>query len=142
MNFDKTLGKLIGQLHHSLTRYLNDELEKAQTGITTDQFRLLTHLWQQDGQSQQDLAYCAHRDRASITRMIDILENQLIITRIPDKNDRRVNLIYLTKKGKELEKIASDCAQKSLDQMTNGFSIEEKSLFHTLLLKASDNLKS
>jgi DNA-binding MarR family transcriptional regulator len=141
MEFKKTLGRQIGVLYHRLSRRLNGLLEEAGTGITVDQFRLLTMLWKEDGMTQQQLATLVGRDRASITRMADILEEQGIISRIADKNDRRINLIYLSKKGRELEPLAAACAQKALDEMTQNFNENEKTIFSQLTQRAIENLK-
>lgn len=141
MDFENTFGRYIGLLHGLGTKRLNDLLYEAETEITADQFRLLTLLWKEDGIAQQKLACLLGRDRASVTRMADILENQHLITRIADKEDKRVNLLYLTKKGKELEKKSAECAQKVLDEMTSDFSEEEECMFKTLLQKAIKNFK-
>jgi MarR family transcriptional regulator, organic hydroperoxide resistance regulator len=141
MNFEATLGRQTGVLYYLLSRRLNELLTEAGTGITVDQFRLLTMLWPEDGITQQQLATLLGRDRASITRMTDILENQGVLVRISDKSDRRINLIYLTKVGKEIEPIAAACAKKVLDEMTRNFSAEEQTLFSNLLKRAIENLK-
>jgi DNA-binding MarR family transcriptional regulator len=72
--------------------------------------------------------------------MTDILEEQGIVMRIPDKNDRRINLIYLTKKGREIEPAAAACAQKALGEMTRNFTPEEEAQFSGLLQRAIQNL--
>jgi len=141
MKFETSLGRYVGYLHYILTKELNELLGEENANITADQFRLLTHLWKEDGINQQNLAACLNRDRAGVTRMIDILENQSLIKRVDDKEDRRVNRIYLTTAGKELESVATKCAQQSLDKMTTGFTEDEKKAFETLLLKAIQNLK-
>lgn len=72
--------------------------------------------------------------------MADILEEQGIIMRVSAKSDRRINLIYLSKKGRELEPAAADCAQQALDAMTQNFSTAEKAVFSELLQRAIQNL--
>jgi DNA-binding MarR family transcriptional regulator len=140
MNYEKTLGRQSGVLYHLLSRRMNGLLNEAGLGITVDQFRLLTMLWKEDGITQQQLAVLLGRDRASITRMADILEEQGIISRIPNKNDRRINQIYLSKKGRELEPAAAACARQALDEMTRNFSENEKNTFSQLLQRAIENL--
>lgn len=140
MNYEETLGRQTGVLYYLLSRRLNSLLAEAGTGITTDQFRLLTMLWREDGITQQQLAAQLGRDRASVTRMADILEGQGIVMRIADKNDRRINLLYLTKKGRELEPAAAACARKALDDMTRNFSEAEEATLSHLLQRAIQNL--
>jgi DNA-binding MarR family transcriptional regulator len=139
MNYANTLARYIGITYSLQSKRLNELLEENEVGITTDQFRLMTHLWKQDGVPQQNLACNLSRDRASVTRMVDILENEGFITRIPDKADRRVNLIYLTKRGKELEIKAAACAQRCLDEMTKNLSKEEQHTLSALLQKVMKN---
>ncbi len=140
MDYEKTLGRQTGVLNHLLSRRLNGLLAEAGTGITVDQFRLLTMLWREDGITQQQLATMLGRDRASVTRMTDILEEQGILMRIADKNDRRINLLYLTKKGRELEPAAAACARQTLVEMTQNFSPEEEVALSKLLQRAIQNL--
>lgn len=141
MNFEKNIGRYIGRLNYLGLKRMNELLTEAGANITADQFRLLTHLWKQDGIPQNQLALRLGRDRAGVTRMVDILENQHIITRIADTNDRRINLIYLTKPGKELETKAAECAQKYLNEMMEDFAEDEKIQFSSLLQRAVTNLK-
>lgn len=141
MQFDKTLGKHVTSLSYLLSKQLNKSLAERDAGITSDQFRLLSNLWRKDGVTQQKLAIYIGRDKASVTRMITILENSGLVTRIAKDNDKRVNLIYLTKKGRQLENISSQAVQESLDLMTKDFSLSEIEMFEDLLIRTSNNLK-
>lgn len=140
MNYEQTLGRQSGVLYYLLSKRLNSLLAEAGAGITVDQFRLLTMLWKEDGTTQQQLADKLGRDRAGVTRMTDILEEQGILVRVADKSDRRVNLLYLTKKGREIEPLAAAAAQRALDDMTKDFSPEEKNVFAQLHNRAIHNL--
>ncbi|MEM8966693.1 MAG: MarR family transcriptional regulator [Bacteroidota bacterium] len=141
MDFDNTLGRYIGQLNTALSMALNQELQRAKVDVTSEQFRLLTHLWKEDGLSQIILAERTGRDRGSITRMLDILENKGFTVRVADKNDRRINNIYLTKKGQSIQSSAVSCAQVVLSKITEGFSESERKELHQLLKKASENFE-
>lgn len=141
MQFDKTLGKHITSLSYLLSKQLNKSLEEHYTEITSDQFRLMTNLWRRDGISQQKLAIYIGRDRANIARMVSILEKNGFVTRISDEKDKRINLIFLTKKGKELEHSAWKSVQDSLSKMTINFTEDEITQFEQLLIKAANNLK-
>ncbi len=141
MDFEDNVGRYIGRIHNLFSYKLNELLRESEAGITVDQFRLLTHLWKEDGISQQQLAQLVRRDRASITRMVDILEEQGFINRTADKDDRRINLIFLTKKGKQLEPIASKAAQETLEISQKGFSKANRLAFADFLKKVIVNLK-
>ncbi len=141
IDFENNIARQVGRLSHLFAQRLNTGLQAQGIGITADQFRLLTCLWRTDGLSQQQLAVQVGRDRATVTRMVDLLEDQLIITRIPDREDKRSNLIYLTKKGQQLESAAAQCGQVVLDQAKHGFSPEEEELLSSLLGRAIQNLR-
>lgn len=141
VDFENNLARQVGRVSHLMGQRLNAGLQAQELGITADQFRLLTCLWGKDGLSQQQLAVQLGRDRATVTRMVDLLEDQLIITRIPDRDDKRSNLIYLTKKGQQLEVPAAQCGQAVLDQAMQDFSHEEKALLSDLLSRVAQNLR-
>ncbi|NBP71183.1 MAG: MarR family transcriptional regulator, partial [Cytophagia bacterium] len=95
-----------------------------------------------DGITQQALALLLGRDRASVTRMVDILEAQHLLKRMADKNDRRVKRIVLTREGKLLKTKAYRAAEKSLEVALKGFSKTEQNQLMTQLEKVIRNLKS
>lgn len=142
MEIENNFGRYIGRIHYLLSRKLTQLNEASGNGITADQFRLLTHLWKQDGITQQALALLLGRDRASVTRMVDILEAQDILKRVADKKDRRVKRIVLTRKGKLLKTKAYKAAEKSLEVALKGFSKADQVLLMSQLGKVIQNLKN
>jgi DNA-binding MarR family transcriptional regulator len=129
----------LGRLYHALTRLQNQQHAEVQSGVTADQHRLLAHLWKKDGMCQYELAHCTGRDRAGITRMVDILENAGVVERRADQRDRRLNLIYLTEAGHALKPLAEQVDSQALSYLMQNFSPEEKATFIHLLEKAIQN---
>lgn len=70
--------------------------------ITPEQWNVLKHLQEKDGISQKDLSYMADKDKTTITRIIDSLEERGALHRHVNPNDRRSFLIYLTEEGRSL----------------------------------------
>lgn len=141
MEFENTLGRFIGRLKYLIYQELNKELKKSNLCITGEQFRLLTHLWKKDGLTQQKVADLTYRNRGSITRMVDVLEKNGVIKRIEDKRDRRVNLIYLTDHGRELEVEAVKCVESIHEKITRDFTLEEIDIYSDLLKRSIQNLE-
>lgn len=52
-----------------------------------------------------------------------------------------MNLIYRTKKDRELQPVAAACAKQALDNMTQNFCETEKTDFSQWLCRAIENLK-
>lgn len=141
MNFEKNIGRFVGRLNYQLAQEGSRVLQREGADITTDQFRLLTHLWKKDGQPQAVLAQKTGRDKGSTARMVDTLERKEIIYRKPDLSDRRINVICLTEKGKQLESLAKKCATEVLNKATKGFSEKEIVDLQELLMKALKNFE-
>ena len=110
-NSEQLLFFLIKRTSRAFMRRLNHNFSEAGHDITGEQWRLLTRLWCKDGQRQQDLADVVHKDKTSITRLIDSMEKHDLVVRIPDRMDRRQKLIYLTDKGKRLREESMQVVQ-------------------------------
>ena len=76
-----------------------------------------------------------------MTRLIDNMERQHLVVRISDKNDRRTNLIHLTKTGRELESKAYKIANATLEQALDGLTMEELKIGQEVLRKVFINTK-
>jgi DNA-binding MarR family transcriptional regulator len=140
-DFEKSYGRILGVAYTALYRHLAKLMKEKDLPITPDQFRVLTHLWQRDGLSQQELALGSDRDRANVTRIIDILEREGIVRRNDHESDRRTYRIELTKKGKDLEHEAADCGQMSIKDALHGVSKVELEICLKVLRKTIENLK-
>lgn len=69
-------------------------------GITSVQAMVLRFLYDQDGMTSIDLGKKTELDSATLTGVIDRLENAWLIDRKDNPHDRRSIQIFLTEKGK------------------------------------------
>jgi DNA-binding MarR family transcriptional regulator len=138
---DQSFGRVLGVAYTHLHRRLQKHLKENNLSITADQFRVLTQLWQSDGCSQQELALGSNRDRANVTRIIDILEREGILERRDHETDRRVYRIYLTNKGKNMEQAAAAAAQASIKDAQKGISKSDLDICMAVLKKSIQNLR-
>lgn len=138
--FENSFGRILGVAHTSMFRYLSKLMKEENLPITPEQFSVLSHLWQKDGLQQTELALCTNRNRANVTRILDILERENILERRDDENDRRVFRIYLTEKGKSLREITAKCAEKAIKDSLEGLSKEEIDTCIKVLLKIKKNV--
>ena len=101
INFDMQLIFAImnGKVSAAINRKLYRNFRAMGLDITPEQWTVLIFLWKRDGVSQQELCNATFKDKPSMTRLIDNMEKQHLVVRINDKNDRRTNLIHLTKTG-------------------------------------------
>lgn len=138
--FETSFGRILGVAHTAMFRHLSTLMKEQELPITPDQFRLLSHLWEKDGLKQSELAICTNRNRANVTRIIDILEREGIVERRDDPDDRRVHRIYLTEKGKLLRKKTAKCAIQSIEDSLKGIPDEDVETCKNVLQKITDNL--
>lgn len=101
--------------------------------MTPVQFALLNQLWRKDGQFSYELSKSLLLDSATITGIIDRLEQNGLIERRTDPNDRRTKVIFLTEKGRKLEKPLKKQMDEMNDEVLYGLSDDEKRQFKKIL---------
>jgi DNA-binding MarR family transcriptional regulator len=139
-DIEQSLFFLIRRISKAFREKLNHAFDKAGHDVTSEQWRILKCLWQNDGQIQQNLADIVHNDKTCITRVIDAMEKRNLVVRIPDKLDRRQKLIYLTNKGKELQEELMGLVQKASLEAQQGIEPERLDILKEVLEKIYNNL--
>ena len=126
-NFDIQLifAILNGKVSAAINRKLIRNFRLNDMEITPEQWTVLLYLWEKDGVTQQELCNATFKDKPSMTRLIDNMEKQHLVIRVPDKKDRRTNKIHLTDNGKKLEEKARFIANKTLKEALHGLTLEE-----------------
>lgn len=111
-------------------------------GFTRTQWLLLRRLGEQPGVSQSELADMLEVERATAGRLIDKLEENGWVERQPDDDDRRINRIYLTKKGRSVHGIIGPIAEAMVEDELSGLSKKERETLTDLLLNVKQNLQN
>ncbi|HZG14047.1 MAG TPA: MarR family transcriptional regulator [Candidatus Bathyarchaeia archaeon] len=131
MRIEDCLTFLASKTYQRLSQLAKTKLSKL--GITTTQCALLHVLWEQDGLKGIELGERLRIDGATITGMLDRLEQNGIIERRPDSRDRRINLIFVTDKGKELEGPVKAVMKEVDGAVLKGFTEEEAAIFKKMM---------
>ncbi|MCQ2066190.1 MAG: MarR family transcriptional regulator [Bacteroidaceae bacterium] len=108
--------------------------------LTPEQFLLIDLLWNQGAMSQQNLADSMEKDKNSITKLVDALENKGLVVRVRDKSDRRSNTVILTQKAEDMKNDTKEFGIAMLDGMLAGISEEELRGMLSTLAKLSKNM--
>jgi DNA-binding MarR family transcriptional regulator len=132
---------ITGKASTALARRLQKNFKQNGLDITIEQWSVLYQLWKNDGMSQRELCNSTYRDKPSITRLVDNLEKMKLVRRVPSKDDRRMNLIYLTEAAKALQEGSMDLANLTLNEALTGVSPADIELCKSVLQKVYDNLK-
>jgi len=131
---------ITGKASTAIARRLQKNFKQAGVDITVEQWSVLYHLWKEEGQSQQQLCDATFRDKPSITRLVDNLEKIKLVKRVPSKNDRRINLIYLTREAKNLQEKTMDLANQTLNEALSGVTNGQIEIAKEVLQTVYNNL--
>lgn len=131
---------ITGLASTALARRLQKNFKQSGVDITIEQWSVLYHLWKHDGMSQQELCEASYRDKPSITRLLDNLERQGLVQRVPSKDDRRIKRIFLTAAGAGLRDSTMDLANQTLNEALEGVPAKEIELCKSVLQQVYDNL--
>lgn len=97
-------------------------------------------LWTKDGQSQTELAEFLGKDKTTVVRLIHTMEKSILVVRVPSKEDKRINLIYLTQKGKGVQQEVMKCIQQTLARALDGISTKDEETAKKVLKDMHKNL--
>ena len=132
---------ITGKASTAIARRLQKKLNSCGLNLTIEQWSVLYHLWKEDGKSQQELCNATFRDKPSITRLVDNLEKLNLVKRVASENDRRINLIYLTKQAQKLQDQTMELAEETLNEALIGVPPEQIDVCKQVLQIVYDNLK-
>lgn len=96
----------------------------------------LIYLSENSGEiTQKDLAEAIRRDKVYTMRIVDYLCGKELLIRKQDCNDRRCQLLEVTKKGKSLIPLIKEGITKTNELLFHDFSEQEKEAFKTSMNK-------
>ena len=130
------LGEITRILHKRVTAIF----KQREFDVTVEQFGVLVVLWYQEGINQKEIALQLNRDKTTITRIIDNMVKRNLVVKVPDQLDGRGNLIFLTQKGKALQKEMIESSGAVYVQALSSISDEKLSLCLNVLLNIKKNL--
>lgn len=103
---------------------------------------VLMTLWENDGLQASELGRKAGLEPSSMTGMIDRMERDGLITRQSDPNDRRALRIYLTDKGKSVQKPVMGVVDKALASVFENITDDEMEQTKKVLRTFIENIQA
>lgn len=145
MKFEKTTGfydsKRLGDslfiFHKNHKKYLNDQL--SEYGLNLIQALCLVMIHEGENLNQKDLAQGLYLTKGAITKAVKKLVEDGWIIREKSSEDKRHNILNLSKKGRELIPILYSINEKWETKMgLNELDPQFVEVFNELTLKAID----
>jgi len=119
------------RVHNKMHRHSMDHLKCSH--VTPAQFDVLAQLRVAPGISQQELSEKLLVTKVNICGLLDRLEEQRLVERRPDPEDRRSHRLYLTGEGRELaEKIIPEHEDFIQEHMSTLSDEEQRALLALL----------
>lgn len=141
-DFNKTLAPWIGKTFKMMNMFISDVFQKNNINVTKEQWIVLKVLNEdKDGIVQNELAFITERNKASLTRLINVMEKNNLVARIPSKEDSRKNFIYITKNGKQLFLKMKPIMLQRIESFQVGITEEEKETFIKVMTKIQNNIQ-
>lgn len=117
------------------------EFALADVGLHAGQEQLLSCLWEEDGQTQVELAQKMRVQPPTVNKMLSRLESTGLVERRLDPADNRFTRVYLTDVGQHLKQEVEQAFTKLEERVVANLSLEEQILLKRLLMQVHENLK-
>jgi DNA-binding MarR family transcriptional regulator len=136
---DVTAVCLLRAIAADLTTLLQESLDRY--GISEGRFRVMGHLLDRDGPAtHSQLAEASGVTKGTVTGLIDGLEGDGLVRRIPSPDDRRVSLIELTPAGEKTLQDMLPGHLRRLSDLLGGVDKAERQTLTQLLRKVRAGL--
>ncbi len=135
--FEMIVGRMMLEIFRVLKKRTG---EQAEIKITNEQFGLLHAIYMNiDEVIQQDIANIMGKDKSSILRIIDSLEEKELVRRVVDTNDRRKNYLMVTKKGEGIIKQYLSITLELSKELQQGLSKSDLDTFYKVVNHIKSN---
>jgi DNA-binding MarR family transcriptional regulator len=116
------------------------EFHEHGLSITPEQWIVLVLLWERDGRTPSELSEATLRDRPTMTRILDTLERNGLLTRKPTQEDKRARIVHLTRAGRALRVPLTAGARRIVKRLERGIPEADLRVTRRTLQRIFDNL--
>lgn len=108
--------------------------------LTPAQFGVLAHLVANEGISQQALSQRLFVTKGNVCGLIGRLEERGLVVRHSDPEDKRINLLHLTPKGRELAERVVPAHEQFISEYMSTLSFQEQGKLRSLLRRLDKSI--
>ncbi len=137
---DDSMGFIINRVAKQFRKRLHSAFKENGLTLTPEHWAVLNRLWENDGLSQSEIADQTFKDKANITRILDVMERNGLIKRQRHEHDRRSFRIFLNDKGKQYKSYIIPFAQQVNQTALKNLNVEDIAELKKLLNKIYENL--
>jgi len=141
MSDRKSLESLF-QLVHALKRQLHDQASQLDLTITPMHIRVMKIIDRKKPCTAIDIASFLGRDKAQVTRLVNTLINENLITKEPNPEDKRSQYLCVTESGAKLVEEIAKIDANTMKMMTKNLTQQELDEFQRISTLMTLNLES
>jgi len=123
----------------SYRRYVQNQFKAHGFSITVDQWLVLKVLSENSKLTQSDLADLVFKDKASMTRLIELLVLKKLVQRAPHETSGRRFQLIITEKGHDLIAHITPLVKNNRNQALKGITQADLQLTENTLKKIIEN---
>jgi DNA-binding MarR family transcriptional regulator len=140
IDLESSIGPWLGKTVKMVDYYVQESFKENNIDLTKEQAIILKVLSEKGSQNQNELACSTFRDKSSLARLLSTMENKKYIVRKPDKDDKRINNVSITKLGESINHKSLPLIKEVVTTMQQ--NISEKDIKNTIkiLQKIQSNL--
>lgn len=135
---DCDIRESLDKVSSKMRRDYSESLRELNLHVGQD--KLLARLWLGDGVTQMQLCEHLKCEPPTVTNMVKSLEQNGFIYRKRDELDARIMRIYLTDKGKDLEKPVDFKWKQQQEKLLHSILPEERLILRELMKRMERNL--
>ena len=138
MNEREAFVRQFRELQPKFARFFTRRLTQAK--ISFPQFALLSQLSGPAGVSMTEVGRKLHISKPAVTHLVDRLEKNKFLVRVPHREDRRVSLLQILPKGGKLVRAVQTQALGFLLKTLGGFDADERKTIARFYSRLSQTL--
>jgi DNA-binding MarR family transcriptional regulator len=136
---DRSVGYQIRRTHRMVQRALQIRIEPH--GVTLGMWYFLRALWDEDGLTQRELSARVGTMEPTTMSALALMERSGFVLRSRNAEDRRKVNIYLTERGRALQRELLPAGIAVVEIATRTFTSRELQIFLSLLAEVQKNLR-
>lgn len=137
--FENLMMPWIGKTMKHIDLFIATKMAERGVNLTRQQVILMKILFHDGPLPQHDLAYFTDRDKASLTRLLSTLEKKNLVARITSPEDKRVNLVHLTKNGEKVLNEITPILLEVIMHMQEGISEADQKVVINVMKRIQEN---
>ncbi len=140
MVLEKQVFLFLNIVHNSMKQWINETFRNKGFQLSPEQFLVMDTLWDEGVLTQQQIADITMRDKNSIVKLIDGLENRKLVRRVSNPNDRRQNLIKVTPHSLRIKDEVEAVAFEAVTGILGEIPQDEIKVFVKVLARMESNM--